>query len=90
VAWKKEELNYQWIKVNLIDKQCIFCHAKGMQHDLSTYAGLKAKLDLAAPRKSHLYGMVATKSMPPYPMPTVAPEVQQALLEWIAKGAPEK
>lgn len=55
-----------------------------------TYAGLVSKINLAEPRKSHLYGMVSTKSMPPYPMPTVAPAMQQALLEWIAKGAPEK
>ncbi len=90
VAWKKEDLNYDWIRLNIIDKQCIFCHNKGMQHDFSTYAGLASRLNLAEPRKSHLYGMVSTKSMPPYPMPTVAPEMEKALLEWIVKGAPEK
>jgi uncharacterized membrane protein len=89
-AYKKTDLNYAWINTHLIQKQCILCHAKGMPHDYTTYERLKAKINLQTPRKSHLHGMLATESMPPYPLPTVAPEMKRAVMEWIKMGAPEK
>ena len=89
-AYKKTDLNYAWINTHLIQKQCILCHAKGMPHDYTTYERLKEKINLQTPRKSHLHGMLATESMPPYPLPTVAPEMKRAVMEWIKMGAPEK
>ncbi|MEI6714373.1 MAG: hypothetical protein WCO60_11520 [Verrucomicrobiota bacterium] len=87
--WKKEQLNYQWISQNILESQCLMCHGKGSPHDYTTYEGLVSKINLENPEKSHLYGMVATRSMPPYPLPTVAPETMKALLEWIKAGAPK-
>jgi hypothetical protein len=63
---------------------------KGMEHDYSSYDDLIAKINFDAPEKSHLYGMLTTQSMPPYPLPTVHPEMATALLEWIKAGAPKK
>jgi hypothetical protein len=82
-------VSYAWIKENLIDKQCLPCHMAGTQHDLTSYQGLRAKINLTEPEKSSLLGMMGTKSMPPYPLPTVAPGVQEAVLMWIKNGAPE-
>ena len=89
VPYAKDELDYAWIKRNLIDKQCITCHGPGTQHDFSTYAGLTAKINRDFPKQSHLLGMIGTQSMPPYPLPSVSPTMQQAVLEWIEKGARE-
>ena len=89
VPYKKADLNYEWINTNLIQKQCIVCHMKGMEHDYSSYESLRAKINFDAPEKSHLYGMLTTQSMPPYPLPTVHPEMATALLEWIKAGAPK-
>jgi hypothetical protein len=82
-------LSYAWVKENLIDKQCLPCHMAGTQHDLTSYQGLRAKINLTEPEKSPMLGMMGTNSMPPYPMPTVAPSVQMAVLMWIRSGAPE-
>jgi hypothetical protein len=90
VAYKKTDLNYAWINTHLVQKQCILCHAKGMPHDYTSYEGLKTKINLQTPHKSHLHGMLTTDSMPPYPLPTVAPEMKRAVMEWIKMGAPEK
>lgn len=90
VAYKKSELNYKWINTNIIQKQaCIACHMAGTQHDFSSYEKLLKAIDLKHPGKSHLLGMTESGSMPPYPMPTVHPEMQKALREWINMGAPE-
>lgn len=82
-------LSYAWVKENLIDKQCLPCHMVGTQHDLTSYQGLRAKINLTEPEKSSLFGMMGTDSMPPYPLPTVAAGVQEAVLRWIKSGAPE-
>ena len=89
VSYDPGDLNYAWIDHHIVQKQCILCHMKGKQHDLSTYEGLTARLNRRTPRKSHLHGMVSTHSMPPYPLPTVHPKMQVALLEWIKAGAPK-
>ena len=90
VTYKPDALNYAWIRENLLTKQqCFACHGPGTQHDYSTYAGLMTKVNVANPGHSPLLGMLSTQSMPPYPMPTVHPTLQQAVLEWIKKGAPE-
>jgi hypothetical protein len=34
--------------------------------------------------------MMKTGTMPPYPLPSIAPSAQKAVLEWIRRGAPEK
>lgn len=85
----KEPITYRWLKESLIEKQCLPCHMTGTQHDLTTHKGILAKVNLAEPAKSPILGMIGTKSMPPYPFPTVAPGLQQALLDWIKAGAPE-
>lgn len=84
-----EPVTYRWLKESLIEKQCLPCHMTGTQHDLSTYQGILTKVNLAEPAKSPILGMIGTKSMPPYPLPTVAPGMQQAVLDWIKAGAPE-
>jgi hypothetical protein len=89
VPYQRKDLNYAWIDKHIIKKQCILCHAKGMPHDYTTYEGLKAKINPQAPHKSHLYGMLTTDSMPPYPLPIVAPGMKRAVLEWIQMGAPK-
>lgn len=89
VQFKPEDLNYAWIKEHLLTSSCLMCHGSGTQHDYTTYQGLKAKVRLEAPEKSALLGMMQTGSMPPYPLPTVAPSMQKAVLEWIRRGAPE-
>ncbi|NQZ56282.1 MAG: hypothetical protein HRT88_02270 [Lentisphaeraceae bacterium] len=89
VAYKKEELSYAWIKSNIIDKQCIMCHAPGTQHDFSSYEKLMHKVNLTEPEDSPFYGMVKTESMPVFPLPTVHKEMQEAILEWIKLGAPK-
>lgn len=82
-------VTYRWLKEALIEKQCLPCHMAGTQHDLTTYKGILTKVNLAEPAKSPILGMIGTKSMPPYPLPTVAPGMQQAVLDWIKAGAPE-
>jgi hypothetical protein len=89
VVYRKEELNYRWISTHLLQTYCMPCHGPGTQHDYSTYAGLRAKLRLDAPRKSMLHGMLQTGGMPPYPLPRISPSLQNAVLEWINLGAPE-
>ncbi|NWK54842.1 hypothetical protein HW115_04430 [Verrucomicrobiaceae bacterium N1E253] len=90
VKYQSKELNYAWVKDNIIMKNtCIACHGPGSQHDFSSYASLMKSVDLKNPGKSHLLGMLKTGSMPPFPMPTVAPEMQKALETWIQNGAPE-
>ncbi len=84
-----EPVTYRWLKESLIEKQCLPCHMIGTQHDLTTYKGILSKVNLAEPSKSPILGMIGTKSMPPYPLPTVAPGMQQAVLDWIKAGAPE-
>lgn len=89
VSFKNDELNYAWIRDHLINVQCIMCHGAGTQHDFSSYKGLLSKVNIANPELSSLHGMIHSQSMPPYPLPSVAPSMQQAVLEWIRKGAPE-
>ena len=89
VDYHDAELNFAWINKHIIQKQCIMCHAKGTQHDYSTYEGLLSKINLKEPEKSHLFGMLQTQSMPPFPLPTVSKDMQEALLKWIEKGAPK-
>lgn len=88
-ARPSELVTYRWLKENLIEKQCLPCHMTGTQHDLTTHKAILTKVNLAEPAKSPILGMIGTKSMPPYPLPTVAPGMQQLVLEWIKAGAPE-
>lgn len=89
VPWRKEDLNYRWLRENLVNRQCLPCHATGTQHDLTTYEGMMRKVNLKEPSKSVLHGMISTSSMPPYPLPEVSPGMRQAVFEWIKAGAPE-
>ncbi|MCW1923992.1 hypothetical protein OKA05_15600 [Luteolibacter arcticus] len=87
VSYRREELSYTWLRKNLIDSQCMPCHGAGTQHDFSTYGGLMKAVDLKHPEKSPLLGMLATKSMPPYPLPSVPSSTREAVREWILQGA---
>ena len=89
IAYTNKELNYEWVNKNIIQKQCILCHSKGTQHDFSNYQGLIKKINFKSPKQSHLYGMLKTQSMPPFPLPTVSEKMQEAVLKWIEKGAPK-
>ena len=89
IPYRKEDLNYRWLKENLLNRQCMPCHGPGTQHDLSTYEGILRKINLNAPDKSPLHGMVTTGSIPPYPLPAVAPGMHQAVIDWIKAGAPQ-
>ena len=86
--YRKEDLSYAWLKKNLIDAQCMPCHGSGTQHDFTTYDGLMRKVDLKNPERSALLGLMRTKSMPPYPLPSVPAATSDAVLEWIKRGAP--
>ena len=90
VPYTNEELNYDWIHQNVIQKQCMICHLPGTAHDFSTYDGLVKHVDLSHPGKSALIGMMQTGSMPPFPLPTVAPGMRAAVLQWIRNGANRK
>jgi hypothetical protein len=90
LPWKPEQLTYEWLKQNVFATSCNICHAPGTQHDYTTRQGLMAKVRLDAPEKSPLIGMMKTGTMPPYPLPSIAPSAQKAVLEWIRRGAPEK
>ncbi len=61
----------------------------GMPHNYSTYEQLMKYVHLEVPEKSFLLGMIQSESMPPFPLPTVAPEMKEAVLQWIREGAPE-
>jgi hypothetical protein len=89
IVYKKEDLNYRWINDNLIQKQCIICHAPGTAHDFSNYQNIRKLVNLEAPSKSTILGMIHTNSMPPFPLPLVAPSMREAILEWIKAGAKE-
>jgi|TARA_B110000908_G_scaffold161029_1_gene204856 hypothetical protein len=90
VAYKNNELNYAWVHKNIIvGNACIACHGPNTKYDFATYESLMKAIDLKHPDKSHLLGMMASKSMPLFPMPTVAPEMQKALRTWIQMGAPK-
>jgi hypothetical protein len=87
VSYRGEDLNYAWLRKNLLDSQCMPCHGTGTQHDFSTYEGLMHKVDPKNPSKSPLLGMLETKSMPPYPLPSVPASTCEAIKEWIEQGA---
>lgn len=87
VPWKPDDLSYEWIRKNVIESQCLPCHAKGTPNDYTTYEGLVRKINRESPDKSHLVGMIMSNSMPPFPLPTVAPGVQKAIAEWVRRGA---
>lgn len=89
IAFPKGHVTYRWLKENVVMTQCMPCHATGTQHDLTTYAGIMNKVNVHEPTNSRIFGMITTKSMPPYPLPSVAPSVQAAILDWIQSGAPE-
>jgi len=89
VNFRKEDLNYRWIRENLVNRQCMPCHGAGTQHDLTTYEGMMKKIYIREPGKSPLYGMISTSSMPPYPLPEVSPGMRKAVAEWIKAGAPD-
>ncbi len=89
ITYRSEDLNYGWIKTNVLTPHCFPCHGPGTQHDYSTVAGLRLKVRTDAPAKSVLHGMVSTGGMPPYPLPALSPSMKKALLDWIQKGAPE-
>lgn len=87
VPYRREDLSYAWLRKNLIDLHCISCHGPGTQHDFSTYEGLMKKIDVKHPGKSALLGMLQTKSMPPYPLPSIPATTCNAVEEWIKQGA---
>ncbi|MGC4015369.1 MAG: hypothetical protein QM755_12765 [Luteolibacter sp.] len=89
IPYRKEDLNYRWIRENLVNRQCLPCHASGTQHDFTTYEGMMRKVNLKEPSKSVLHGMISTSSMPPYPLAEVSPGMRRAIIEWIKAGAPE-
>ncbi|MFM2169892.1 MAG: hypothetical protein RI957_121 [Verrucomicrobiota bacterium] len=88
VTYRVEDLNYPWIRKNLLETHCLMCHGPGTQHDYSTYEGLISKIRPNDARRSMLYGMIQSGSMPPYPLPSLSPSLQKAVLEWIQRGAP--
>lgn len=89
IKWEKDKLDYTWVKKNIIDKQCISCHAKGSPHDFSTYDNLCKVINRQWWKGSKLYGMLVTESMPPYPLPKVNNNTIAGIVEWLKMGAPE-
>lgn len=89
VSIQPDEITYGWIREHLLVPHCLQCHGPGMPHELTNYQAVRAKLRPEDPEKSTLHGMIHTGSMPPYPLPLIHPSTQNALLEWIRRGAPE-
>jgi len=89
VPHKVGELSFEWLSKHLIQKQCMPCHGPGMPHNYSKYKDLMKYVNLESPEKSFLLGMIQSESMPPFPLPTVAPKMKAAVLQWIREGAPE-
>jgi hypothetical protein len=89
VPYKAGDLSFEWLNQHLFQKQCMPCHGPGMPHNYTTYDRLMKYVNLEVPEKSFLLGMIQSESMPPFPMPTVAPEMKAAVLQWIREGAPE-
>lgn len=89
VHYRAEELNYAWIHKNLLEPNCLMCHGPGTQHDYSSYEGLMSKVRVHDVRNSMLHGMMQSGSMPPYPLPSISPSMQRAVMEWIQRGAPK-
>jgi hypothetical protein len=80
--------DYPIVKSGIIDRYCIACHQAGTPHDLSTYDNLKTKMVPGNARKSHLIGLLKTRTMPPYPLPALHPSDVAALERWVDAGAP--
>ncbi|MFY7818369.1 MAG: hypothetical protein ACOVRB_08400 [Akkermansiaceae bacterium] len=88
ISYRSEDLNYSWIRKNLLENHCLMCHGQGTQHDYSSYEGLMSKIRVNDARNSMLHGMIQSGSMPPYPLPSISPSMQRAVMEWIQRGAP--
>ncbi len=89
IIYRADELNYTWIRKNLLEPHCLMCHGPGTQHDYSSYEGLMSKVRVNDARNSMLHGMIQSGSMPPYPLPGISPSMQRAVMEWIQRGAPK-
>lgn len=81
--------DFQWIRANLIERHCLPCHGPGTPLDYTSYQGIAPKLKPGDPDQSPFNGMIRTGSMPPYPMPSIPPNLQKAVREWIRNGAAE-
>lgn len=81
--------DFQWIRANLIERNCLPCHGPGTPLDYTSYQGISPKLKPGDPDQSPFNGMIRTGSMPPYPMPSIPPNLQKAVREWIRNGATE-
>lgn len=81
--------DFKWIRANLIERNCLPCHGPGTPLDYTSYQGIAPKLKPGDPDQSPFNGMIRTGSMPPYPMPSIPPNLQKAVREWIRNGATE-
>ncbi len=81
--------DFKWIRANLIERNCLPCHGPGTPLDYTSYQGIAPKLKPGDPDQSPFNGMIHTGSMPPYPMPSIPPNLQKAVREWIRNGATE-
>lgn len=90
IPWNKENIDYAWVRSQIIEQKCIMCHQAGTPHDLSTYEKLTSKLVPGNPVKSHLIGLLKTSTMPPYPLPVLHPSSIEALEHWVKTGAPRE
>ena len=90
VEWKQGELDFAWVHKNVIQKQCMPCHAPATPHDYTSYEGFLKTIRLDKPVYSPVLGMLKTDSMPPFPLPKVPESAKQALETWIKIGAPGK
>lgn len=84
-----EALDYEKVKTGVIDRYCIACHMAGTPHELSTYESLVRKVVPGNAGKSHMIGLLKTRSMPPFPLPALHPTDVAALERWVNGGAPK-
>jgi len=89
VEWNRDQLDFAWVSKNVIQKQCMPCHAPATPHDYSTHEGFLKTIRLDKPVYSPVLGMLKTDSMPPFPLPKVSESAKQALETWIKIGAPK-
>lgn len=67
----------------------VFCGTLALGVVVLPIEGMMRKVNLKDPSRSAIHGMLSTGSMPPYPLPEVAPAMREAITEWIKAGAPK-
>ncbi len=84
--------NYDFIQTNLMVPRCAGCHTTGFfpgASDYTTYTNLKVTVVAGSPLTSPLFIRTAAGALSPMPPGSTITSVQSlAIMNWIARGAP--